>query len=120
MKVAVVLAFGHTLRAHEALGRPYTLSGFLEVVHRLFKDGVFVGHDQSIRAGIRSSDYCVFSRELSNQPREVSGCVPGNVLRVLWPTLRRVVRELARRYRLNTPRPTISATPRSTRAPKAR
>jgi hypothetical protein len=31
---------------------PYALPGFLEVVHRLFEDGVFVGHDRSIRAGI--------------------------------------------------------------------
>jgi hypothetical protein len=50
-EVTVVLTFGHTLRAHEALGSPYTLSGFFEVVHHLFEDGVFVGHDQSIRAG---------------------------------------------------------------------
>jgi hypothetical protein len=45
----VVLAISHTLRAHEGLSRPDTLPGFLEVVHRLFKNGVFVGHDQSIR-----------------------------------------------------------------------
>jgi hypothetical protein len=44
-QVAVVLAFGHTLRTHEALGRPDTLSGFLEVIHRLFEDGVFVSHE---------------------------------------------------------------------------
>jgi hypothetical protein len=31
-KVAMVLAFGHAFRAHEALGRPYALGGFLEVV----------------------------------------------------------------------------------------
>ena len=43
-KVTVVLAIGHALRAHEALGRPDALPGFLEVVHRLFEDGVFVGH----------------------------------------------------------------------------
>jgi hypothetical protein len=36
MKITVILAFGHALRAHEALSRPYTLPGFLEVVHRLF------------------------------------------------------------------------------------
>ena len=35
-EVAVVLAIGHALGAHEALGRPDALSGFLEVVHRLF------------------------------------------------------------------------------------
>jgi hypothetical protein len=43
-KVAVVLAFGHALRAHEALGRHDALPGFLEVVHRYFEDGVFVCH----------------------------------------------------------------------------
>jgi hypothetical protein len=60
----VVLAFGHALRAHEALGRPYAPSGFLEVVHRLFEDGVFVGHDRSIRTrGIRSLDAFDFRRE---------------------------------------------------------
>ena len=41
----MVLAIGHTLRAHEALGRSDALPGFLEVVHRLVKDGVFVGHE---------------------------------------------------------------------------
>jgi hypothetical protein len=51
-KVAVVLAFGHALRAQKALGCPDAPSGFLEVVHRLFEDGVFVSHDQSIRVGI--------------------------------------------------------------------
>jgi hypothetical protein len=35
-EVTVVLAIRHALRAHEALGRPDALSGFLEVVHRLF------------------------------------------------------------------------------------
>jgi hypothetical protein len=61
----VVLAFGHALRAHEALGRPYAPSGFLEVVHRLFEDGVFVGHDKSIRASgsLRSPDCFAPSRE---------------------------------------------------------
>src|SRR5215208_2071103 len=54
-EVAVVLAIGHALRAHEALSRPDALSGFLEVVHRLFEDGVFVGHARSIRrSSIRS------------------------------------------------------------------
>jgi hypothetical protein len=47
----VVLAFGHTLRTHQALSCSDSLPGFLEVVHRLFEDGVFVGHDQSIRTG---------------------------------------------------------------------
>jgi hypothetical protein len=60
----MVLAFGHTLRAHEALSRPDALPSFLEVVHRLFEDGVFVGHDRSIRVGIlRSLDCFAFSRE---------------------------------------------------------
>jgi hypothetical protein len=40
------------------------LSGYLEVIHRLFEDGVFVGHDRSIRVGIlRSLDCFTFSRE---------------------------------------------------------
>ena len=47
----MILAFGHALRAHEALGRPDALPGFLEVVQRLFEDGVFVRHDKSIRIG---------------------------------------------------------------------
>jgi hypothetical protein len=41
----VVLATGHTLRAHEALSRPDALPGFLEVVHSLLEDGVFIGHE---------------------------------------------------------------------------
>jgi hypothetical protein len=48
-KVTIVLAIGHALRAHEALGCPDALSGYLEVIHRFFEDGVFVGHDKSIR-----------------------------------------------------------------------
>jgi hypothetical protein len=44
-KIAVGLAIGHTMRTHQALSRPYALSGFLEVIHRLFEDGVFVGHE---------------------------------------------------------------------------
>ena len=68
MKVTVVLAIGHALRAHEALGCPDTLPGFLEVVHRLFEDGLFVGHDWSIWVGIlRSLDYFTFSREFPYQ-----------------------------------------------------
>jgi hypothetical protein len=61
----VVLAFGHTLRAHEALSRPDALPGFLEVVHRLFEDGVFFGHDKSIRTGsiLRPPDCFAFSHE---------------------------------------------------------
>jgi hypothetical protein len=63
----VVLAIGHTLRAHEALGCPYALPGFLEVIHRFFENGVFLGHDQSIRAGIaRSPDYFAFSCEYAD------------------------------------------------------
>jgi hypothetical protein len=40
------------------LGRPEALPGFVEVVHRLFEDGVFVGHDQSIRLCIYRSLDC--------------------------------------------------------------
>jgi hypothetical protein len=61
----VLLAFGHALRAHEALGRPDALPGFLEVVQRLFEDGVFVSHHKSIRTGgiLRSPDCFAFSRK---------------------------------------------------------
>jgi hypothetical protein len=61
----VVLAIGHTLGAHEALGCPDELPSSLEVVHRLVKDGVFVSHDRSIRSGdiIRSLDCLAFFRE---------------------------------------------------------
>jgi hypothetical protein len=60
----VVLAIGHAFRAHEALGRPDAPSGLLEVLHRLFEDGVFVGYGQSIRVGIlRSLDCFTFPRE---------------------------------------------------------
>jgi hypothetical protein len=64
-KFTVVLAIGHALGAHEALSRPDALSGFLEVVYRLFEDGVFVGHDRSIRIGsvLRSLDCFSFSHE---------------------------------------------------------
>jgi hypothetical protein len=63
-EVAVALAIGHALRAHEALSRPDALSGFLEVVHSLFEDGVFVGHEQSIRSGIfRSPSWFTFPGE---------------------------------------------------------
>jgi hypothetical protein len=40
-KIAMVLSFGHALRAHKALSRPYALASFLEIVHSLFEDGVF-------------------------------------------------------------------------------
>jgi hypothetical protein len=64
----VDLALGHPLRAHEALSRSDSLSSFLEIVHRLFEDGVFVGHDQSIRAGIlRSLDCFIFSAQLREE-----------------------------------------------------
>ena len=43
-KIAVVLAIGYALRAHEALGSPDALPGLPEVVHRFFEDGVFVGY----------------------------------------------------------------------------
>jgi hypothetical protein len=61
----VVLTIGHSLGTHEALERPDALSGFPEVVHRLFEDGVFVGHDRNIRISsvLRSVDYLAFSRE---------------------------------------------------------
>jgi hypothetical protein len=58
-KVAVVLAIGHTLRTHEALGSPDALPGFLEVVHCLVKYGVFADHDRSIRARIIRSLGCL-------------------------------------------------------------
>ena len=47
----MVLAIGHVLRAHEALGCFDALPSFLEVVHRLLKDGVFVGNDKSVQPG---------------------------------------------------------------------
>ena len=60
----MVLAISHTLRVHEALGRPDTLSGFPEVLHRLPENGVFVSHAQSVRVGIlRSPDCFTFTRE---------------------------------------------------------
>ena len=60
----MVLAIAHTLRAHEALGCSDALPGFLEVVHRLFENGVFVGHEWSIWVGIlRSLDCFTFPRE---------------------------------------------------------
>jgi hypothetical protein len=66
-KVTIVLAFGHALRAHEALSRPDALPGFFEVVHRLFED-TFVGHDPSIRTSgsLRSPDCVAFSRECAD------------------------------------------------------
>jgi hypothetical protein len=90
-KVTVVLAIGHALRAHEALSRPDALPGLLEVLHSLFEDGVFVGHDRSIRTSdiLRSPDYFAFSRKFPYQRREVAGRVPGYVLRVLWAHLQR-------------------------------
>jgi hypothetical protein len=67
----VVLAIGHALRTHEALGCPDALPCFLEIVHRLFEDGVFVGHDKSMRAGIlRSLDWFTFPRENSYMFRD--------------------------------------------------
>jgi hypothetical protein len=60
----VVLAIGHALRVHEALSLSDALSGFLEVVHRLFEYGVFVGHDKSIPVGILRPPYWfTFPRE---------------------------------------------------------
>jgi hypothetical protein len=52
---------------HVAVSRPDALPGFPEVVHRLFEDGVFVGHERSIRPGIaRSPDYFAFSCECAD------------------------------------------------------
>ena len=48
----MVFAIGHALRAHEALGCPDALPGLLGVIHRVFENGVFIGHDQSIWVGI--------------------------------------------------------------------
>jgi hypothetical protein len=64
---------------------PDALAGFLEVVHRLFEDGVFVGHDKSIRVGgiLRSPNYFTFSSEFPSQRLKVAGRVPDYVLRVL-------------------------------------
>ena len=61
----MVLAIVHTLRAHEALSCSNALPGYLEVVHRLVEDGVFVGHEKSIRVDsiLRSLDCFAFSRE---------------------------------------------------------
>jgi hypothetical protein len=63
----MVLAFGHALGAYEALGRPYALPGFLEVLHSLFEDGVFVSHDESIRTAT-SSDPPIASPSLASTP----------------------------------------------------
>ncbi len=70
----MVLAIGHTLRAQEALGRPDALPGFLEVVHRLFEDGVFVGHAKSIRIGsiLRSPYWFTFPGERAGWGRSGS------------------------------------------------
>jgi hypothetical protein len=73
----VVLAIGHTMRTHEALSRPDALPGFLEVVHRLFEDGVFVSHERSIRAGsvLRSLDCFAFlTRAPLQAPRGRGSC----------------------------------------------
>jgi hypothetical protein len=73
----VILAISHALGAHEALGRPDALSGFLEVVHSLIENGVFVSHARSIRSGgiLRSPDCFAFSRErLRPTPAWTAGC----------------------------------------------
>jgi hypothetical protein len=73
----VVLTIGHTLRPQEALGCSDALPGFLEVDHRFFEDGVFVGHEKSIRVGIiRSLDYCVFTCELPYQRLPTPSLIP--------------------------------------------
>jgi hypothetical protein len=59
-------AIGHTLRAHEALGRPDALPGFLEVVHRLYENGLFAGHHRSIRTV--SSDHSIVSPFPASMP----------------------------------------------------
>jgi hypothetical protein len=92
----VVLAIGHALRAHEALSRPDALSGFLEVVHSFFEDGVFIGHEKSIRAGsiLRSLDCFAFSGENAYERRKVADRVPGYVLGSSGPGLCRAVAHL--------------------------
>ena len=47
-EVAVVLALPHAMRAHEVLSCSAALTGFFEVIQRLFEDGVFVGHEERI------------------------------------------------------------------------
>jgi hypothetical protein len=62
-KIAVVLAYRHALRLDRALGCPGALGGFLEVIHRLFEYGVFVGHNLSIWVGmLRELDCFALSR----------------------------------------------------------
>ena len=75
----MVLAISHTMRAHEALGCPDALPGFLEVVHRLVKDGVFVGPDKSIRTGriLRRVD----------RPGYASGCLSPLTLEEEWTSI---------------------------------
>jgi hypothetical protein len=50
---------------HVAVSCPDALSGFLEVAHRLFENGVFVCHDKSIRISsvLRSVDCFTCPRE---------------------------------------------------------
>ena len=62
----MVLAFGHTLRAPETLGCPDALASFLEVVHRLYENGRFVGHHRSIRTV--SSDHSIVSPFPASMP----------------------------------------------------
>jgi hypothetical protein len=76
----VVLAIGHTLRAHQALGCPDALPGFLEVVHRLLEDTV-VSHDMSIRTSgsLRSPDCFAFSAERALLGKEADKEVSSSV-----------------------------------------
>jgi hypothetical protein len=63
------------------LGRPDVLVGFLEVLHRLVKNGVFVGHDKSIRTGriLRGVD----------RPGYASGCLSPLTLEEQWTSISR-------------------------------
>jgi hypothetical protein len=83
----VVLAIGYTLRAHEALSRPDALAGFLEVVHRLIKDGVFVGHERSIRTRIIRSLGC-----LPSPAHTLMELCSGRELDLQWPPVATEVR----------------------------
>ena len=63
----MVLVISHALRAHEALSGPDALPSLLEVIHRLFEDGVFVGQKRSIRT---SASFTPSSPHLQSSPRD--------------------------------------------------